>query len=702
MKITNITIENLGPYVGDNSFCFDISDSSRNVILIGGKNGAGKTTLFNSIKIGLYGCRAYGFESENAKYLDTIASLINSKAKLERTGVARVIISILMEDGKDDFSYRFERSWKLSTKNLRENLLVYRNGVLLNETEKSDFQSYLLQLIPPDMFRFYFFDGESIGDFVFNGVRNTDFRNAFLKLCGLDTMDIIHENLLRLSNTRKKDLSGAFDAYQAIATEYHQAEEELALAKGERTAIQDRIFALDEELAASENSYLRRGGISKKEYGAMQAQISREETRRDATRKWLREAANDSIPFVILRKQLFALRSQMIKEEQQQNAAAFQDALNSPDTHNQLMAIFAEYGVDDPIFLSEKVITSLTGAVGNHEGESILNLSKREHLDLLAKIGHLLAFDTKKVSSASKSIAESLKTTKSIRKKLEKSDTSGADTFFEEKERLLSAKQECVQLLLEAERKVDELTAKSNEINGKLKNAQKKYEDFLKARSVSDTTAKAILAFTDLQKRLYKKYVADVERGFEESFHALINKSDLIDGIIIDDQLQVFPYKRRTFKRAVLQHMLSKMGESSFISQLGSSAYEAYLDASDTVSDVITLPIEVKQKLSAGEKQVFIMALYQALSRLNKVSVPYLIDTPFARIDTDHRQNILNNFFMKLKGQIIILSTNEEIVGAHRESIESAISNYYLLQHSENNGTMIIGDTYFGGEVNGK
>lgn len=71
MKITNITIENLGPYVGDNSFCFDISDSSRNVILIGGKNGAGKTTLFNSIKIGLYGCRAYGFESENAKYLDT-------------------------------------------------------------------------------------------------------------------------------------------------------------------------------------------------------------------------------------------------------------------------------------------------------------------------------------------------------------------------------------------------------------------------------------------------------------------------------------------------------------------------------------------------------------------------------------------------------------------------------------------------------
>ena len=158
MKITNISIENLGPYVGENVLNFDISDSSHNVFLIGGKNGAGKTTLFNSIKIGLYGCRAYGYESENPKYLETISNLINSRAKLERTGVARIIISVLMEDGKDDFRYRFERTWKLSTKQLREDLRIYRNDVLLNETEKSDFQSYLMQLIPPDMFRFYFFD----------------------------------------------------------------------------------------------------------------------------------------------------------------------------------------------------------------------------------------------------------------------------------------------------------------------------------------------------------------------------------------------------------------------------------------------------------------------------------------------------------------------------------------------------------------
>ena len=45
------------------------------MVLIGGKNGAGKTTLFNAIKICLYGCVAYGFESNNAKYFAEIRKL---------------------------------------------------------------------------------------------------------------------------------------------------------------------------------------------------------------------------------------------------------------------------------------------------------------------------------------------------------------------------------------------------------------------------------------------------------------------------------------------------------------------------------------------------------------------------------------------------------------------------------------------------
>lgn len=697
MKITNIQIENLGPYVGINDLAFDVLNNQQKVVLIGGKNGAGKTTLFNAIRIGLYGCRAYGFESNNAKYLEIISQMINTAARIRKEGYARIRISILMDDGKYDYTYTFERSWKLSTKILKEDLVILRNNQAMSEVEKSDFQSYLLQQIPPDMFRFYFFDGESISNFIFNGIKNTDFRNAFLKLCGLDTMDIIHENFFRISNMRKKDASGAYQQYQEALLQQNDNQAALQVAYAEREKATVAINEIDDALAKSEHDFLHRGGISKKEYQSMQTQINKEEVKREATRKWLKDTANDVLPFVILRSQLVELKARIQKEDQNQAAIAFKNGLHSQESKKQLLLLFNSLGIEFSEDLSNKVISVLANSVSETPADQIFNLSSLEKIDLLAKINSLLAFDTNRVRIATNTIDASLNRVKQIRKKMDKSDDSGAETYFAQKEQLLSSKHLLLQQILETERKIDALKIETAEIDSRVKRTQQKYEEFLKAKSVSDITAKALLAFSELQRRLYKKYILDVEQGFKESFKSLINKSDLIDGIKIDEQLQVYPYKLKTFKRAELRSLISQSGEDDFIAQMGNIAYEAYL-SSDTSSDEITIPVEVKQQLSAGEKQIFIMALYQALSRLNKVSVPYIIDTPFARIDTEHRQNILNNFFMGLKGQIIILSTDEEIVDNYQQSIHDSVSNYYLLQHADNEGTRIIANLYFGGE----
>lgn len=55
----------------------------------------------------------------------------------------------------------------------------------------------------------------------------------------------------------------------------------------------------------------------------------------------------------------------------------------------------------------------------------------------------------------------------------------------------------------------------------------------------------------------------------------------------------------------------------------------------------IQLPVEVeKDRMSSGEKQIFVMSLYWALMQQSKNALPFIIDTPFARIDTEHRHNI--------------------------------------------------------------
>ena len=267
-------------------------------------------------------------------------------------------------------------------------------------------------------------------------------------------------------------------------------------------------------------------------------------------------------------------------------------------------------------------------------------------------------------------------------------------------------KSKCTQKLLEIDKELQELRAQKAVSAAKLAKAKSDYEALLKKQSINDISARALLAFDELQKTLYNKSILLVETirlvetGFSQFFASLINKSDLIDGIHIDDNLNVLPYKNKRFKADEIRKIIGKNGVEYLIAQIGLYAYEVLQQKLIAGETEFELPVEVKQQLSAGEKQIFIMALYQALSQLNKINVPYIVDTPFARIDKEHRGKILSQFFKKLNGQIIILSTDEEIVGEYRESISDIISNTFVLNHTANGNTEILANTYFGGKHN--
>ena len=248
-------------------------------------------------------------------------------------------------------------------------------------------------------------------------------------------------------------------------------------------------------------------------------------------------------------------------------------------------------------------------------------------------------------------------------------------------------------------KEIQGLKEKLNIASSKLSKAKSDYETLLKKQSINDISARALLAFDELQTILYAKSIKAVESEFEKRFKALINKSDLIDGIHIDENLNVFPYKRKVFKADEIRKVLRKNGAENLIAQIGMYAYETLTEKLKTECEEIELPVEVKQQLSAGEKQIFIMALYQALSQLNKINVPYIIDTPFARIDKEHRSKILEQFFKKLTGQIIILSTDEEIVGDYQKVVSDVVSNTFILNHMDDGNTEVLSDVYFGGLI---
>ncbi len=700
MKIKRIQLKNIGPYVDSNGFNFDIADNIKRMVLIGGKNGAGKTTLFNAIKICLYGCVAFGLGTNNARYYEEVEKIINTNEKLKKVGESAVTIDLLIDDGKENHVYTFNRSWQVKGKKISETFLLLKDNKVVSETEKGDFESFLLQTLPPNLFKFYFFDGEKISDFIFNGNKNTDFKEAFLKLCNLDTMEIIRENFRRISRSKSKDGLNLSKEYENCLSEDNLLAERIASAEEDYKEIASEIAVIDDQLASLEKVYAKSGGISKKEWRSMEERITKEENRREEKRKWLKDIANNVLPFIILQSQMEDLKEQIMIEHKAQVDANVKSTIDTPEIKSIISGVLDISGIELSKTITEKIIykiieyTNTTASV-----TPILNLSDFDRFELTSKINSLLAFDISRIKAATDDIEASLNHVKRIRKKMERSSIENYEGYLQSKSDLNEKKAEKTMKLVEIDTELQKCRADKAVSSAKLAKAKASYEAVLKKQSINDISARALFAFDELQTILYEKCIKQVEEGFRKCFNSLINKSDLIDGIHIDSNLNVLPYKEKSFDAIELKKTIDKNGSEYVIAQIGLYAYEILKEKMSSGENTIVLPVEVKQQLSAGEKQIFIMALYQALSQLNKIDVPYIVDTPFARIDKEHRGKILERFFKQLNGQVIILSTDEEIVGDYCDVISDIVSNKFVLNHTINGNTEILVDTYFGGKI---
>jgi DNA sulfur modification protein DndD len=88
---------------------------------------------------------------------------------------------------------------------------------------------------------------------------------------------------------------------------------------------------------------------------------------------------------------------------------------------------------------------------------------------------------------------------------------------------------------------------------------------------------------------------------------------------------------------------------------------------------------------SAGQRQVRMLAFYEALRRLAKLVPPLVVDTPLARLDKEVRANVLDQLYL-CGHQSIILTTNSEIdpEGPLFERIADRLARVYTLHpHGE-------------------
>lgn len=100
-------------------------------------------------------------------------------------------------------------------------------------------------------------------------------------------------------------------------------------------------------------------------------------------------------------------------------------------------------------------------------------------------------------------------------------------------------------------------------------------------------------------------------------------------------------------------------------------------------------------KLSAGERQLLAVAVLWALAKLSGRKLPTVIDTPLGRLDSKHRKFFVENYFPNAGHQVILLSTDEEIVGNYYSSLKDSIAKEYLIEYNEAEQTSIVKKGYF-------
>jgi DNA sulfur modification protein DndD len=88
-----------------------------------------------------------------------------------------------------------------------------------------------------------------------------------------------------------------------------------------------------------------------------------------------------------------------------------------------------------------------------------------------------------------------------------------------------------------------------------------------------------------------------------------------------------------------------------------------------------------KESFSTGEKQIYISCLIKAILSESIQNFPIFIDTPLGRLDHEHIENILKNYYPDLSSQVILLATNNEITPRRYNSISSKVAKSYLIVH---------------------
>ncbi len=716
MKINKLVLKNFRSYEDETTFDFTTTHD-KNIILVGGKNGAGKSTIFEAIKLCIYGPMAYKYQGFNSSYISRIKSNINNNSLKNDIVDAFVSIDLEISENTEKNTYSLVREWTFKDKKLDEKFSVYKNfsSIPLDNEELNYFENYITSIISPKIFEFFFFDGEHLSEFFIGRNSNIHLKQSLLSLCNFDTFDVLKNTVIstnRSSKNTNDELEVAKQNYLDLENSLKELDSKLDDLETNHQDISNQIEDLEQQRIKLEKDFRKKGGVLADERDILNSKTIQLEARRSVINQNIKDFCNEMLPFLMIKNQILNLEKQVKSESDSLLYSHLKDKLNIEYIKNLLLNKIDNSSLDEvAVTVSNALVDDIKPDTYSDDFKSIHNLSNDESSSLLSMISSIIGFDNTSILKLFEELREIGDSLASIRQKLNSSlEDESLNKYIFDLSNLSTRIGHLEESKTTLDTTLDDLNSNIVNLSLERDKSKAKYIELLQSNKVIDISADLILMLDDIIKTLTDSKIKQIQDNFMHIFKKIMQKDNFIDFIDIDSNFNASLYINKLYNSLELENLIENIGYDEIERKFGKLFFEDLFkvynvdNKSELLNSIKTnstgMFIELRTKVdingfSSGEKQIYILCLYWALLKASDIEIPFIIDTPYARIDETHRNNITSEYLSTISDQVIILSTNTEIDEKAYREIKPKLNGEYLIEYDDKNRKTIQSKGYF-------